>query len=78
MSILYSTDCPKCKILEGVLKNKGVEYEIVKDQDLMIEKGFMSAPMFEMDGKIMSFSEAIKFFNNKNAQSNIICNGCNF
>ncbi len=78
MSILYSTDCPKCKILEGVLKNKGVEYEVVKDQDLMIEKGFMSAPMFEMDGKIMSFSEAIKFFNNKTAQSNVVCGQCNF
>ena len=65
MAILYSTDCPKCRILEGALKDKGIEFKIVKDQDLMIEKGFMSAPMLEIDNKTMTFTEAIRFLNNK-------------
>ena len=62
MSItLYSTNCPKCNVLEAKLKQKGVEFELNTDEDVMIEKGFMSAPMLEVDGKVMDFSEAMKW-----------------
>lgn len=60
---LYTTDCPKCKILESKLEEKGAEYKICKDQDIMIEKGFMSAPVLEVDGKTMTFGVANKFVN---------------
>lgn len=60
---LYTTDCPKCKILESKLEEKGVKYNICKDQDIMIEKGFMSAPVLEVDGKTMTFGIANKFVN---------------
>jgi len=29
--------------------------------DIMIEKKFLSMPMLQVDGKIMSFNEAIKY-----------------
>lgn len=61
--ILYTTHCPKCNVLTAKLKAKGVDYEEVTDVDAMRDKGFMSAPMLEVDGKIMTFVEAIKWVN---------------
>ncbi len=62
--VLYTTGCPKCKMLEARLKMKKVEYKEVTDADLMIEKGFMSAPMLEVDEKIMNYNNAIEWLNN--------------
>ena len=59
MITLYSTHCPKCNVLEKKLNIKKLKYTLVEDEDLMVEKGFLSAPMLEVDGKIMTFKEAI-------------------
>ena len=56
--ILYTTHCPKCEILEEKLNNKNIEYGICTDVKIMLKKGFRSAPMLEVDGKIMTFLEA--------------------
>lgn len=61
--ILYTTHCPKCKVLTAKLKAKGVDYEEVTDIEIMKNKGFMSAPMLEVDGKVMGFAEAVKWVN---------------
>ena len=61
--ILYTTHCPKCNVLMTKLKSKGVDYEEITDVDVMRDKGFMSAPMLEVDGKTMTFVEAIKWVN---------------
>lgn len=60
---LYSTNCPKCQVLETKLKTANVDYELVTDEDLMIEKGFMSAPILEVDGEPMEFGDAIRWVN---------------
>lgn len=59
--ILYSTNCPKCKVLEKKLNSSGIDYSIVTDVDVMERKGFQSAPMLEVDDKIYEFSEAVKW-----------------
>lgn len=61
--ILYSTGCPKCKILETKLSQKNIEYSIFDDVDAMINKGFQSVPLLEVDKKVMSFGEAVKWLN---------------
>lgn len=61
--ILYTTHCPKCKVLEQKLKQKGIEFEVVEDQDVMIEKGFMEAPMLEVDNNYKNYNESIKWLN---------------
>ena len=38
--ILYSTNCPKCSVLEKKLSSANINYKIVTDTDLMIKKGF--------------------------------------
>lgn len=60
---LYSTGCPKCRILEQKLNMKNVEYKVVSDEAEMIDKGFMSLPMVDVDGKEMDFGEAVRWVN---------------
>ena len=63
--VLYSTGCPRCNVLEKKLKEAGVEFTVSNDEDEMISKGFMSAPMLEVDGEEMDFSRAVKWVNQK-------------
>ena len=63
MIILYSTNCPKCKILEQKLKSKNIEYIEFTDVDKMIEMGFSVMPMLEVDGIVMDFGTANKWIN---------------
>jgi len=59
--VLYSTNCPQCKVLQSKLDQAGFEYKLVEDQDVMIKKGFMSAPILEVDGAFLNFSKAIQW-----------------
>lgn len=65
MIILYTIDCPKCKILEKKLEQAGVEYEVCRDKGLMEQKGFDFMPVLEVNGRIMNFSEAISWTNER-------------
>ena len=66
MVVLYTTNCPRCIVLEKKLKQKGIEFEARTDSDVkeMIKKGFASAPLLEVDGEIMAFNEANQWINN--------------
>ena len=59
--ILFTTHCPKCRVLEMKLKSKKIEYEEVNDVNIMTEKGFTSAPMLEVDGQVMDFKTAFTY-----------------
>ena len=61
--VLYSTNCPKCVILEKKLDSKDVRYDVEHDVDLMVAKGFTSLPMLEVDGRTMMFKEAVDWIN---------------
>ena len=63
--ILYTTECPKCKVLEAKLQLKDIEYERVDDIDIMNKKGFMEAPMLEVDGQVMNFVDANTWINGR-------------
>ena len=63
MIILYSTHCPKCKILTKKLTEKNIEYIEFTDVDKMIEMGFSVMPMLEVDGVVMDFTTANKWIN---------------
>ena len=62
---LYTTNCPKCRVLETKLKQKNIEFDVVDDENVMIEKGFMEAPMLEVDEEIMNFTSAISWINRR-------------
>lgn len=59
--ILYTTNCPQCKRLKSKLEDANINFEVVNDVDLMMKKGFMMAPVLEVDGMTYSFKEAVKW-----------------
>ena len=61
MVTLYTTGCPKCRILATKLDRKGIEYNTNSSAEEMIEKGFITAPMLEVNGTAMDFSQANKW-----------------
>lgn len=63
MITLYTTHCPKCKVIEKKLAQKKIIYNEVSDVNKMTELGFKSAPILEVDGRIYNFKEANTFLN---------------
>ena len=61
--ILYSTHCPKCRILEKKLNEKNVKFEMCEDIDTMREKNISSVPVLEVNGQMMSYYDAVKYIN---------------
>lgn len=62
--ILYSTGCPKCKMLKAKLDTKGIKYDVVTDVNVMESKGFMSVPMLEINGEVMNYMKADEWIKN--------------
>lgn len=64
MIILYTTHCPKCRVLEKKLEKANIQYKICEDTAIMSEKGFTSAPVLEVNDKPLTFKEAVDWINN--------------
>lgn len=58
---LYSTNCPKCKVLETKLEQQGIDFLIETDLTKPINMGYMEAPLLEINDEIYNFSQAIKW-----------------
>ncbi len=65
MVVLYTTGCPRCRVLEMKLEAAGIPYTKVEDEQVMIDRGFLSAPMLEADGAVMTFKEAADWIRQK-------------
>ncbi len=61
--ILYTTNCPKCKVLKQKLDEKNITYTINDSVKEMRSIGITSAPMLSINGKLLNFSEAVKWVN---------------
>ena len=64
---LYSSNCPKCKILETKLNQKHIDFSIKNSEDDLQElfnEGFREMPVLEVDNKKYSFGNAVKLVNN--------------
>jgi glutaredoxin len=59
--VLHSTHCPKCKVLETKLKQKNIDFEENNNVELMVQKGFTTAPVLEVDGIVYGFKEAVEW-----------------
>ena len=62
--ILYTTHCPKCRVLETKLKAKQIQYLEVTDETIMQAKNIEFVPVLEVDGILMNFTTANNFINN--------------
>ena len=63
--VLYSNDCPKCKILEKKLNEKGIKYEICRDVGLMPNKIIEAntVPWLKVNDELLNFGQAVKYIN---------------
>ena len=63
MIILYTTHCPKCRVLEGKLKSKNIVFTTFTNVDEMIQLGITESPVLDYNGQRMDFVDAINFVN---------------
>lgn len=63
--ILYSTGCPKCKVLKAKLDSKEISYDIISDTSVMINKGIETVPVLEVNGNVMDFKTAVDWINER-------------
>lgn len=60
---LYTTHCPKCRVLEKKLAAKNITYTEHDDINEMINLGYKETPVLVVDGHKYSSVEAIKWVN---------------
>ena len=63
--ILYSTGCPKCRVLKTKLDKKNINYTENNNVEEMLELGFDLLPVLKVDDDIMNFTEANDWINKK-------------
>lgn len=61
--IFYSTHCPRCRVLQQKLDQKGLKYIENNNVDEMLAQDFTSAPALKVDEEKMDFSRAIEWVN---------------
>lgn len=63
--MLYSTGCPRCNVLKKKLAEKGIGYTENNSVDEMLSIGIVEVPVLSVDGKLLDFSEAVKWVNDR-------------
>lgn len=61
--ILYSTDCPKCRVLKSKLSDKGIAYKENTNVGDMIKLGIEQVPVLSIDGILLDFKQAVNLVN---------------
>ncbi len=59
--ILYSTGCPKCKILCKVMTENHIPFVENNSVEDMQALGFTEAPKLSVNGTIYNFTDALKW-----------------
>lgn len=65
--ILYSTNCPKCKVITKKLEQKGIDFteiDCIADTTyiaMLSSKGFKSMPVLRVGDEYYDFSKANKW-----------------
>lgn len=64
---LYSTHCPKCRVVEKKLEQAGIQYELIdakENQEVLDELmalGVRQMPVLKVNDELLEFSEIIKW-----------------
>lgn len=60
-NILYSTGCPRCRILKEKLDRHGIAYREVTDVNEIMQAGFDAVPVLVTHGVALDFVSAVKW-----------------
>ena len=63
--ILFTTDCPKCKVLKKKLIEKSIEFVENHSIEDMENLGILQVPVLKIEDRLYNFAEAVKWINNK-------------
>lgn len=70
MVTLFTTGCPRCRVLSTKLKAKGIDFNISEDVTEITDRGFESAPVLKIDSETyLDFMQAIKWINREASKS---------
>ena len=62
--VLYTTHCPKCKVLEKKLNANNIPFETSEDIRVLLANNIFTVPVLQLeDGRLLEFKEAIDFAN---------------
>lgn len=61
--VLYSIGCPKCRVMEAKLKERGVSYTLCSSEEEMQELGIEEVPMLRINGHLKRFAEGVRWIN---------------
>lgn len=61
--ILFSSGCPKCKVLKQKLDDKKIKYEISEDFDELVQNNLQTVPVLKVNGEYYQFNEAVRMVN---------------
>ncbi len=57
----YSTNCPRCHVLQKKLDSKNIQYELHTDTQEMIDLGLVNAPALQLEeGQLLDFKQSIE------------------
>ena len=59
--VLYSTDCPQCKVLKEKLEKANIRYTENNDVGKMIDMGLQTSPWLSVDGVLLEFGNAVRW-----------------
>ena len=64
--IVYSTGCPRCKILEKALAASNLPYTVIDDVDIIIKEGFDTVPQMRIaEDQTLDFKAAMNWIKEK-------------
>ena len=67
--VLYSSHCPKCDMIEKILKEKGINFDVVYDENVYLplaeENNIDSMPFANVNGKVLNTKELQEYIKNR-------------
>lgn len=63
--ILYSTGCPRCKVLTQKLKDKNIDFVERNSVEDMLSLNITEVPMLCVGHSLLDFKSAVEWVNNK-------------
>lgn len=62
--IIYTTPtCPRCGVLKKKMNKKNIKFIECQELNKIIEEGYLSVPILEVDGKYLEINKANDWIN---------------
>lgn len=63
---LFTTDCPKCRLLKTMLVKRNMGFTEVTDIEAMTQMGLQTVPWLRVNGEMLDFERAVTWINEQN------------